>query len=121
MVARAGVDADPIEHLLESLHRAAVLVEVFGAMVAAIDHAAEQETADVGGLRGDLVYMPVPDSYGLVVKPADRLLALNSSGMAQLHPYYREYRDALELRAKLAKMCDDRRTGHDSAAQEARS
>lgn len=110
MVARAGVDADPIEHLLESLHRAAALVEVWGSMVSALDAAAEQETAEQGALRGELGYVQDtnPDTEAeLVVHSKDRLLALDKSGMAKLHPYVVEYQGALERRAKFAKLCID--------------
>jgi hypothetical protein len=48
MVQRAGVDVDPIEHLLDSLHLASQLVRVWGTMVAAIDEAAERRPAGVG-------------------------------------------------------------------------
>lgn len=109
MVARAGVDADPIEHLLESLHRAAALVEVWGAMVAAIDEAAEEEAKSAGEIRGALGYDHAdPDSHDeLVVWSRDRMMALNRHGEAQVHPYVREYQAALERRAKFAKLCID--------------
>jgi hypothetical protein len=110
MVARAGVDADPIEHLLESLHRAAALVEVWGQMVAALDAAAETEAAGRGTLRGELGYIHIddPDSrddLGVVSK--DRLLTLNYRGESQVHPYVTEYQAALDRRAKFAKLCID--------------
>jgi hypothetical protein len=105
MVARAGVDADPTEHLLESLHRAAALVEVWGLIVATLDEAAERETAGAGKLRGEIGYER--DGDGFEVRPKDRMLVLNAHGLARVHPFYSEYRDALEMRAKLAKLCID--------------
>ncbi|HKH27748.1 MAG TPA: hypothetical protein VKA61_05345 [Sphingomicrobium sp.] len=106
MVARAGVDADPVEHLLESLHRAAALVEVWGAMVATLDAAAEGEAADAGRIRGEIGWER-EDGDELTIRPRDRLLVLNRDRLARVHPYYTEYRDALELRARLAKLCLD--------------
>lgn len=109
MMARAGVDADPLEHLLESLHRAAALVEVWGQMVAAIDERAGEEASDRGHLRGELGYEEVPHDHGVdvVVMPRDRLMAVNSKGEARVHPYVVEYQSALERRAKFAKLCID--------------
>jgi hypothetical protein len=105
MVVRAGVDADPIEHLLESLHRAAALVEVWGIMVATLDEAAERETAEAGRPRGEIGYERGGDD--LTIRPRDRMLLLNRHGHARVHPFYSEYSTALELRAKLAKLCID--------------
>jgi hypothetical protein len=109
MVARAGVDADPLEHLLESLHRSAALVEVWGVMVAALDDHAEQQAALHGNLRGELGYREAgsesPDELEVVSR--DPLLALNRSGMAQIHPYVVEYQQALDRRARFAKLCID--------------
>jgi hypothetical protein len=109
MVARAGVGADPVEHLVESLYRAAALVEVWGSMVAAIDQRAEEEAAEHGEIRGGLSYVEADsDSRDeLAVRPRDRLLALNYRGEAAIHPYVREYQDALERQAKFAKLCID--------------
>lgn len=110
MVARAGVDQDPIEHLLDSLHLAKQLVRVWGTMVAAIDDAAERETDERGVLRGELHYTEVtdPDDHDeLSVVASDRMMALNRHGEAQVHPYVQEYQKALERWAKLAKMCID--------------
>lgn len=110
MVARAGVDADPIEHLLESLHRAAALVEVWGEMVSKIDQEAEEDAAEAGGIRGELGYEEDTDEdspYELRVRSRDRLLALDRHGQATVHPYMREYEAALERRAKFAKLCAD--------------
>jgi len=102
MVARAGVDADPIEHLLESLHRAAALVEVWGAMVAEID-------ARSDGDRGRLSYYEADsdDRDELRVVPGDSLIALDRHGMAQVHPFVTEYNAALDRRARFAKLCID--------------
>lgn len=109
MVARAGVDADPVEHLLESLHRSAALVEVWGVMVAALDEHAEQQAHANGTLRGELGYTEAdhdsPDELHVVSH--DALLALNRSGMATIHPYVTEYQQALERRARFAKLCID--------------
>jgi hypothetical protein len=109
MVARAGVAAHPVEHLLESLHRVAALVEVWGAMVATLDERGGLEARKGGGLRGEMgvVIEERRGGYKMQVRSKDRLLALDRHGMAQLHPFYREYRDVLELRAKLAKLCLD--------------
>lgn len=78
MVARAGVDADPIEHLLESLHRAAALVEVWGQVVAERD-----------------------EGFG------NNLTTMNDKGDLNIHPFVHEYNQALDRRAKFAKMCLD--------------
>jgi hypothetical protein len=110
MVARAGVDADPIEHLLESLYRAAALVEVWGAMVAAIDQEAEENAAERDEVRGELSYAEETSErspYELRVRSQDRLLALDRHGQAGVHPYVTEYQSALERRAKFAKLCID--------------
>lgn len=100
MVARAGVDADPIEHLLDSLYRAAALVEVWGAMVAGLDAATADEV-----LRGELRYFPTDD--GMTSTSADQLVAFDKGGMAKVHPYVVEYHSALERRAKFAKLALD--------------
>lgn len=114
MVTRAGVDADPIEHLLDSLHRAAALVEVWGRMVADLDNAAEVDLQDrPGGLRGEVWYETVDVSTDDAepkhrrVPKADRLLALNREGMAAPHPFVEEYHRALDRRAKFAKLAID--------------
>lgn len=110
MVTRAGVHLDPIEHLLDSLHLAAQLMHVWGAMVAAIDAKAAEETEANGVLRGELGYDEVESEQGftdLIVKPHDRLMAVNSKGEARIHPYVEEYQRALERRAKFAKLCID--------------
>lgn len=110
MVARAGVDADPIEHLLESLHRAAALCEVWGQMVAALDAKAEREARQAETLRGELGYDVDRDPASpndLVVRPGDLLLALNYRGEAHVHPFVTEYQTALDRRARFAKLCID--------------
>jgi hypothetical protein len=107
MVALAGVDADPIEHLLESLHRAAQLVQVWGSMVAAIDAAAEAEAKDI---RGSLGYTENDDEDShdeLNVVSLDRIVTLNRHGEAQIHPFVEEYDKWVERRAKFAKLCID--------------
>jgi hypothetical protein len=113
MVERAGVDVDPTEHLLDSLHQAAQLASVWGLMVAALDAASEEEAAEHGTLRGELGYRAAEDEDDgqLRVVSNDRLLALNRAGMAQLHPFMIEYQRAIERRAHLAKLCIDARVG----------
>lgn len=109
MVAKAGVDQDPIQHLLECLHRAAQLERVWGVMVAAIDEKAEEEAAgDHGFLRGELGYEEIESDKGFtdtIVRPKDRLMAVDSRGESRVHPYMQEYQRALERRAKFAKLC----------------
>jgi hypothetical protein len=109
MVARAGVDVDPIEHLLESLYRAAALVEVWGTMVAALDAHAEERADQEGVIRGALGYteLEADDRDELGVVALDPLMALNRHGEAQVHPYVAEYNAALDRRAKFAKLCVD--------------
>jgi hypothetical protein len=110
MVRLAGVDQDPLEHLLESLHLAAALVQVWGAMVAAIDEKAEEESEADGFLRGELGYEEIESDKGFtdtIVRPKDRLMAVDSRGESQIHPYVAEYQRALERRAKFAKLCID--------------
>lgn len=109
MVARAGVGVDPIEHLLESLHRAAALVEVWGAMVAGLDARAEAYADAHGTIRGEIGYREAssesPDELEVVSR--DALIVLNRSGMGQVHPFVQEYTQALERRARFAKLCID--------------
>jgi hypothetical protein len=109
MVALAGVEADPMQHLLDSLYRAAALMAVWGQMVAALDAKAAEEAAEHDRLRGELGYSEAAeDSYDtLVVHSRDRLLALDRHSMAQVHPFVAEYQQALERRAKFAKLCID--------------
>lgn len=108
MVQRADVDADPTEHLLDSLHQAAKLASIWGLMVAALDAAGEQEAAAHGTLRGELGYRTAAeDRDDLRVPSHDRLLALNNAGFAQVHPFMVKYELAIERRARLAKLCID--------------
>lgn len=109
MVQLAGVDMDPIQHLLESLHLAHQLVRVWGVMVAELDEAAERRAVDDGKIRGELTYSEAPkDSYDeLRVFSADHLLAFNYRGEAQVHPFMIEYQHALDRWAKFAKLCID--------------
>lgn len=104
MVELSGVDMDPLDHLLDSLHRAATLMHVWGIMVAALDDASAGD-----GLRGALAYelSADEDTGRLIVSTSEQLLAFNASGLAQVHPFVVEYEHALERRAKLAKMCLD--------------
>jgi len=106
MVARAGIDADPIEHLMDSLYRVAALVDVYGRMVADLDvHTSER----AGTVRGLLGYTEAPATSPdvLVVQANDDLLGLDRHGAAQLHPFVVEYHRLLEVRAKLAKLATD--------------
>lgn len=102
MIARAGVDADPIEHLLDSLYRAAALVQVWGTMVAALDARGDDE-------RGTLSYYEADpeDRDELRVVSSEPLVALDRHGMAQIHPFVSEYNQWVERRAKFAKLCID--------------
>lgn len=107
MVARDGVDVDPITHLLDSLHRAAALVEVWGQMAAAIDDRAELEAEQ---LRGTLSYREdkrLSSPYELEVSSHDRMLVLDRHGQASVHPYVVQYERALDRRAKFAKLAID--------------
>lgn len=92
MVERDGVDVDPIDHLLDSLHLSATLVRVYGSMVAELDDLSE-ETAVLKGTRGE--------AY------TDFLLTVNNKGDTQLHPYMQAYEEAINRRAKIAKLCID--------------
>lgn len=109
MVELSGVDMDPIQHLLDCLHRAATLVHVWGIMVAALDAAGEDEAEADDRLRGELRYAEAPeDSYDVLsVSSNERLLGFNYRGEATIHPFVAEYNQALERRAKFAKMCLD--------------
>lgn len=109
MVRLAGVDMDPIDHLLESLQLAHQLVLVWGSMVAAMDAAAEEEQVAAGELRGELHYReaPIQSPDELRVYTGDRLLAFNYRGEAGIHPFVVEYQQAIDRRAKFAKLCLD--------------
>lgn len=93
MVARAGVDLDPAEHLLDTLHIATQQGLVFGEMVADLDNAGEVNAAEViGRIRGTRY---------------DALLATNQAGTLTVHPFVTLWIDAVERRAKLAKLAID--------------
>lgn len=109
MVALAGTDQDPIEHLIESLHLSTALVHVWGAMVAELDETAERDNAE-SETRGELGYTEDTNErspYQLNVVSRDRLLALNRHGEAGVHPFVIQYENALERRMKCAKLCID--------------
>lgn len=113
MVELAGVDMDPIAHLLDSLYRAYTLVKVWGIMAATIDDRAEEELDD-GEIRGRLSYRQNTDPRDpdeLIVTSHDRLLALSSSGEARVHPYMLQYEAAIDRHAKISKLCIDARIG----------
>lgn len=112
MVARAGVEADPIEHLMDSLYRVAALADVYGRMVAELDEGAQRDMAETDrDTRGELGYHLLRDEDGhedgVSVASGDRLLGLDRHGAAQLHPFVVEYHRLLEQRAKLAKLAID--------------
>lgn len=111
MVARAGVDADPIDHLVDSLLTVAALCVVYGHMVADLDSAAARDLAETDrDTRGELGYYAVTDEESrdnLHVVAGDRLMGLDRHGAAQLHPFVVEYHRLLAERAKLAKMAID--------------
>lgn len=109
MAALDGVEVDPIDHLLDSLHRASQLVKVWTQMVAELDDLAAEENANAP-TRGGLSYEEDTDEkspYELHVRSQDRLLGLNRHGEAGVHPFVKELNDALDRRAKFAKMCLD--------------
>lgn len=109
MVELAGVDQDPFEHLLETLYRAAALERVWGQMVGELDELAEEENADSRS-RGELGYEMDTDEkspYELLVRAKDRLLALDRHGQAGVHPFVTKLEEAIDRRAKVAKMCVD--------------
>lgn len=110
MVARAGVDADPIEHLLDSLYRAAALVQVWGQMVADLDNKGEVEAHEQPGrVRGwaEREYELGPDDKVRQRVVMDPLMVQTSDKTVQLHPFVKEYHEALDRRAKFAKLCAD--------------
>jgi hypothetical protein len=93
-----------------------------GALVAELaERAKARSEADVqAGIRSLLLYgdlnlddpkvrleTPAPDADRLTSRPRDRMLLLSRHGQARVHPFYAHYRDALELSAKLAKLCLD--------------
>lgn len=111
MLAAAGVDADPIEHLVDSLLRTSALMLVYGTMVAGLDTAAARDLEQHrhADTRGELGYAEAEershDELRVVAK--DRLLGLDRHGAATLHPFVVEYHRLIEVRAKLAKMAVD--------------
>lgn len=122
LVQKDGVDMDPIDHLLDSLHRASQLVNVYGIMCAEVDGSAEEQLvewdeADVDNTktRGEMGYEIVEEEVGdsgriidrFIVTSKDKLLTLNKHSEAQIHPYLQAYTTALNTRAKFAKMCID--------------
>jgi hypothetical protein len=112
MVELSGVDMDPIAHLLDSLHRAATLVNVWGVMIAALDAAGQEWADQTGELRGSLnygepSYQDAERGAVLRVTSNEPLLGFSQSGEARMHPFVAEYNNALERRAKFAKMCLD--------------
>lgn len=116
MVARHDVDKDPIVHLLDCLHLAAALVQVWGQFVADLDHAQEVELQDrPGEIRGFArkVWTPAElDNDGKVISKGhyevqvDRLLTAGKDKF-HLHPFVVEYGRALDAKAKYAKLCID--------------
>jgi hypothetical protein len=108
LARRSGTHLHPIEHLLDSLYRAAAEVEVFGQMVVDLDNAGELAAeAEPGRMRGYAEWETVVDP--VTGKPRrvlhlDPLLVRTGDNTIQVHPFLREYNDALERRAKMAKM-----------------
>lgn len=90
MCERDGVDIDPIDHLLDSLHLASQLVKVYGSMVGELDDVSEE--------------MPI-EHRGIVTH--DYLLTADKKETVTLHPYVQAYHEALDRRAKIAKLCID--------------
>ena len=110
MAARAGTDAHPIEHLLDSLHRAAAMVAIYGVMVADLDHTGEVEAEGVvGRQRGwsERGWEQDPEGKPRVKIDMDPLLVQTTDKTIQLHPYVAEYRHWISERAKLAKLALD--------------
>lgn len=106
MMARAGVDADPLEHLLDSLHQAAALAHVWGEMVAALDASGDDEREDRGWMdvRHDLMGSGAAARVITMVE-ADPLLVQTASGNVQLHPFVVEHRYWVSERGRLAALC----------------
>lgn len=110
MVARAGVDADPVEHLLDALQTAAAMCVIWGGMVADLDHAGEVQAERVPGLqRGWSVrtWEEGPDGRMRQRVSMDPLMVQTSDKTVQLHPFVREYHQWVTERAKVAKLCID--------------
>lgn len=117
MVGRAGVDAHPVDHLLDCLHTAAQHVAVYAHMIADLDDAAEADLDDPdrpGKLRGRHEWEvretgTTKDGnprYGMMLA-TDRLMVANREGTAQLHPFILAHERWVERHAKFAKMCLD--------------
>lgn len=111
LARRVGSSMHPIEHLLDSLYRAAAEVEVFGQMVADLDNAGEvQAGEEPGTMRGWARWTteidPVTERPRRVVD-MDPLMVRGADGTVHLHPFVKEYNDALERRAKFAKLAMD--------------
>lgn len=119
MITRAGLQAHPIEHLVDSLQIAAAQICVWGAMVADLDNAGEVGLQDTPGRqRGYAVRTWVPPEYeevngerilirkGYVKTEVDPLL-VEGRDVVHLHPFVVEYRWWVKERADLAKKCLD--------------
>lgn len=79
MVEAAGVDMEPVEHLLDSLYRAHGLMLAYGVLVSELnDH---------------------------------ELTATTKLGERKMHPYVVHHEQAIERRARLAKLCVDAKVG----------
>lgn len=109
MAARAGVDADPIEHLLDSLHIAAAMVTIYGEMVAALDASGEADGRDVRGWQEVDYDVVGHDKASRVVArvDSDPLLVETAAGTVHLHPFVTELRFWVGERARFAKLCID--------------
>lgn len=111
LARQAGSDKHPIEHLLDSLYRAAAEVEVFGQLIVDLDNQGEIELQGAPGrLRGYAEWAteidPVSDKPRRVLT-LDPLLVRTGDNSIQVHPFLKEYNEALERRAKFAKMAMD--------------
>lgn len=109
MVALAGVDMEPLEHLLDSLYRAFQQVKVWGLMVSALDAAGDEWAAEHDEHRGALRYIEadVESDDELRVVSAEPLLGFDRHGAATLHPFVAEHRRWVEIHGKFAKQCMD--------------
>lgn len=110
MASRAGIDAHPIEHLLDSLHRASAMVAIYGVMVSDLDHSGEVEAdGTIGRQRGwsERSLEIGPDDKPRTKVDMDPLMVQTSDKTVQLHPFVSEYRHWITERAKLAKLALD--------------
>lgn len=107
MVARAGVDADPIEHLLDSLHISAAMVHIYGEMVAALDASGEESSREVRGWQDIDFDVVGHDKASKVVArvDSDPLLVETAGGTVQLHPFVAELRYWVAERGRFAALC----------------